>query len=148
MADAALSKKISAMPSRKDIAASAAMATEPNATRAAKPPTSTARSTSVRHISRRRSVRSTTAPPIRPNSSQGRKPAIDTTATAVGLRVMLAAISGNATPRTPSPRLDPVVANQASQNGRPRPARSTRTTGHSAGLTVPDRARGASQPRR
>ncbi len=65
---------------------------------------------SATHIVRRRSQRSTSAPPSTPKSSHGSVPAAVTTASAIGSRVNVSAISGSAACDTPSPSEEAVCA--------------------------------------
>ncbi len=87
-------------------------------------PSSTARATSTTHIVRRRSQRSTSAPPSTPKSSHGSVPAAVTTASAIGSRVNVNAISGSAACDTPSPSEDTVCAVHI----RPNPVGGFRTS--------------------
>lgn len=84
---------------------------------------STARATSMTHIVRRRSQRSTSAPPSTPKSSHGSVPAAVTTASAIGSRVNVNAINGSAACDTPSPSEDTVCA----VHSRPNPVGNFRT---------------------
>ena len=72
----------------------------------ARPTMTRARPLSTVHITFLRSTRSTTTPLTKLNSSHGRRPAKVTAATAAGSLVTLAASSGSAASRTPSPRVE------------------------------------------
>lgn len=85
---------------------------------------STVRAASVTHIVRRRSQRSTSAPPSTPKSSHGSVPAAVTTASAIGSRVNVNAMSGSAACDTPSPSEDTVCA----VHSRPNPVGNFRTS--------------------
>jgi len=74
IADAALSNRVSAAPSRNDRTAKDTIVVALVTRTAVNAPTATARTVSVVHITLRRSCRSTTAPPSSPNSGQGRYP--------------------------------------------------------------------------
>jgi hypothetical protein len=86
------------------------MVAQPAHTATPRKPTTAKRAASTVHITRRRSQRSARAPLTRPSSSHGSQPAAKTTETCSGSRVSVAASSGIAVRKTPSPRLEMAVA--------------------------------------
>ncbi|ANP51963.1 hypothetical protein J2Z21_009024 [Streptomyces griseochromogenes] len=92
------------------------MLSTPSAAAAAGMASSTARAASMARIVRRRSQRSTSAPPGTPKSSHGSVPAAVTTARVIGSRVNVHASSGSAACDTPSPSEDTVCAVHSRSN--------------------------------
>src|SRR5207249_3543451 len=131
---AALSKRVSPVPSAKATTHRTAMLATSAATVTARVTITTARTTSTVPIIQRRSTRSTNAPLTRLRTSQGRRPARLTAATSAGSRVMAAASNGSATSRMPSPRVETPAATQMRQKRAP----SADLTGGSVLLVAAD----------
>src|SRR4051794_4556913 len=87
---------------------------------------STTRATSTRTIVRSRWSRSASAPACRANSSQGRRPASATPATAAGERVSCSARSGSETWKMPSARFESADAVKSLRKVEPRGATATK----------------------
>src|SRR3954452_16523993 len=106
----ALSKNTSATPRHAAATHNIHMCALCEATAIANPPTITARKVSARTINRRWSMRSTAAPIGSDRNSQGSAAATPMNEIARSLRVSRDASSGKATRKTPSPRLEIVLA--------------------------------------
>lgn len=92
------------------MAASSGMVVQPASTAKPRIATRAKRHPSTRHITRRRSQRSTSAPLINPNSSQGSQLAKVTSETGSGSRLSEAASNGRAARTTPSPAVETATA--------------------------------------
>ena len=118
---AALSAKVSAVPSRNIAAYTNPALTVSVAMVTVRPTTTTARAASTAALrSRRSATRSTTAPASKPKSSHGRRCMNTASATANGSVVMEASSSGAAASRTPSPRFPATAAAHSHRKSRPR----------------------------
>ena len=106
----AFSYRVWPTPRTNASAARSGMLTRPDTMRATSTPTTAARTASTRHMTVRRSHRSTRAPVSSPTSSQGSQAAVLTTASASGSRVTVEASSGIAARCTPSPVPETSVA--------------------------------------
>jgi hypothetical protein len=107
---ATLSNSVWPVPRRNPTAASSGMVAQPASTATPRTPTTTTRQASTRHITRRRSHRSTSAPLISPNSNHGSQPAKVTSDTCSGSRLSDAASSGRAARNIPSPAVEMAAA--------------------------------------
>ena len=116
MACAALSNIVSPVPSAKATRHSSQIDARSVAMATASRPTTPKRKRSVYAMIRRRSSRSTSAPLNNANRAHGRPAATDTAAIGSGSRVRLAASSGMAAVRTPSPSVETAAAVQMRQN--------------------------------
>ncbi len=110
MTCAALSKRVSAVPSRNAARYTSGTVATPPATATASRITTVMRNRCAIPMTRRRSTRSISTPLASPNSSQGSWEANATPATSAGLRVSEATSSGSAAWRMPSERFDEAVA--------------------------------------
>jgi hypothetical protein len=105
-------------------------------TAAVSPSATTPRARFAATSTRRRSMRSTSAPATSENTSQGSVATTDRPAIATGERVSRIATSGSATASTPSARFERLDALSSRQNAGGRRSRSADTAAHHALRTV------------